>query len=100
MIHNNDKRLILVSNRLPFQLLKKEDTITLKQSDGGLVSALKSYFEKEKSSVFSERIWIGSADFPELRWKNYKKQEKTDNQFSVEPVFIDPKIYSKYYNGF
>lgn len=97
----SSKRLLLESNRLPFQLLRREDAVILKQSDGGLVSALKSYFERDSdSNEFDEKIWIGSADFPEVRWKKYQKQKKSEGEFAVEPIFIDSKVYSRYYNGF
>ncbi len=60
-------RLIIISNRLPFSIDKHGDEVTLRQSSGGLVSALKSYFESEQNenSGFSERIWIGSMDASE-----------------------------------
>src|SRR5581483_8953300 len=38
-------RLIIISNRLPFSLDKDGDKVSLRQSSGGLVSAIKSYFE-------------------------------------------------------
>jgi trehalose 6-phosphate synthase/phosphatase len=94
-------RLILVSNRLPFQLLEKDGEIALKQSDGGLVTALKSYIQEgtDKDS-FAEKVWLGCADFPQSRWDSFQKQSKLKGAFSIKPVFIDSKIYSKYYNGF
>ena len=96
-----EKRLILVSNRLPFQLLKNGDDITLKPSDGGLVSAIKSYFDTDSArEMFTEKVWMGSADFPEVRWKKFKKRKEEKGAFEVEPIFIDQKIYNKYYNGF
>ncbi len=94
-------RLIVVSNRLPFQLLEKNGTVTLKESDGGLVSALKSYFEGEgKDLGVSEKWWIGSAEFPEKRWKKFTTQTRYEGSFHVDPIYIDKKIYNQYYNGF
>ncbi|HTE31101.1 MAG TPA: bifunctional alpha,alpha-trehalose-phosphate synthase (UDP-forming)/trehalose-phosphatase, partial [Chryseolinea sp.] len=94
------ERLILVSNRLPFQLIEKEGQITLKQSDGGLVTALKGYFEKESpTGKFQQKLWVGSADFPEKRWKSFREKPRNDS-FDVDALFINPKTYSKYYNGF
>ena len=94
------KRLILVSNRLPFQLIDKEGEVVFKQSDGGLVTALKGYFEQETTAErFQEKLWVGSADFPEKRWKKYK-QQPSEHPFEVDALFINPKVYSKYYNGF
>jgi trehalose 6-phosphate synthase/phosphatase len=96
-----DKRLIVVSNRLPFQLLEKNNKITLKESDGGLVSALKSYFEGgAKHHSVASKWWIGSAEFPEKRWQKFKSKNGYKGSFEVEPIFIDTKTYGKYYNGF
>src|SRR5437879_548773 len=99
MTERPTRRLILVSNRLPFQLLEKNNKISVKQSDGGLVTALTSYIEKDASQSFESKIWLGSADFPEKRWLQFKKTQQKF-QFAIEPVFIDAKIYAKYYNGF
>lgn len=103
MISMNSKaqrRLVVVSNRLPFQLLEKKKRIYLKESDGGLVSALKSYLENEGDSNFSERWWIGSADFPETRWEKYIAEDPAEASFKVEPIFVDKRAYNRYYNGF
>jgi len=94
-------RLIIVSNRLPFQLLEKNSKVVLKESDGGLVSALKSFFETDDASKFSSKWWIGSADFPEKRWEKFQRNPGAEEQsFDIEPIFIEPKIYNRYYNGF
>lgn len=92
---------MVVSNRLPFQLQEKKKSIFMKESDGGLVSALKSYFEKEQNiDSFSTALWIGSADFPEARWEKYQENPTQKSSFDVVPIFIETKIYNKYYNGF
>ncbi len=99
MAEHVSKRLIIISNRLPFQLLEKGGKISLKQSDGGLVTALKSYFETTSDDEeFSEKIWLGSADFPQKRWDRFKPSGKEN--FRIEPIFIEPKVYNKFYNGF
>jgi len=73
----------------------------MKESDGGLVSALKSYFENEENeSSFSSIVWIGSADFPEHRWQKYLENPRSSGSFEVDPIFVETRTYSKYYNGF
>lgn len=95
------RRLVVVSNRLPFQLQEKKKAIFMKESDGGLVSALKSYFENENNKdSFSSTLWIGSADFPEVRWEKYKENPRLKGSFDVDPIFIETKTYNKFYNGF
>lgn len=95
------RRLILVSNRLPFQLLEKNGKISLKESDGGLVSALKSFSEREEAAnLFDEKWWVGSADFPSSRWEKYIGKSKLKHAFEIAPIFVESKVYNKYYNGF
>ena len=98
MKERSSSRLILVSNRLPIQLAEKKGEVQIKQSDGGLVTALKSYFDQESTKdSFQEKIWVGAADFPEKRWE---KLERKETDFKIVPLFIEPKVYNKYYNGF
>lgn len=101
MEKKSKRRLVVVSNRLPFQLQEKKKAIFMKESDGGLVSALKSYFEnKNNNDSFSSILWIGSADFPEVRWEKYKEKPRPRGSFDVDPIFIETKTYNKFYNGF
>jgi len=100
MADATSKRLLLVSNRLPFQLLESDGQIELKQSDGGLVTALKGYFEQpDNAERFTEKIWVGSADFTSKRWNRYLESPQPQS-FQIDPLFVDSKSYNKYYNGF
>src|ERR1700709_837366 len=94
-------RLIIISNRLPFSIENKGDKPGLRQSSGGLVSALNSYFEQSKAdpAKFSGKMWIGSADFTPQEWEQIIPSAKNSN-FVVEPIFIDPELYKEFYNGF
>lgn len=96
---DNTGRLIIASNRLPFGLTIKDHQYELKESDGGLVSALRSCFDGKDNS-FREVEWIGSAEFSEKNWLSFTKANTVDLPYKVSPIFIDPKIYNKYYNGF
>jgi len=94
-------RLIVVSNRLPFQLVKRNGKIELNQSDGGLVSALKSYFEHEsKRYSFESTVWVGSAEFSEKTWLKFNKKKLSNISFELDPIFLEKKTYDRYYNGF
>ena len=101
MATSQKRRLIVVSNRLPFQLQEKADHVVMKESDGGLVSALKSYFEAADHQDFGTMWWVGSAEFTEKRWKRFQSQPNPAHQsFEVYPIFLEKKTYSRYYNGF
>lgn len=95
-------RLIIVSNRLPFSVDKNGNDFILRQSSGGLVSALKSYLEKTNysSEKFKEYVWIGTVDFSPQVWKKVKDQAIKNPNLRVEPIYVEADIYEDYYNGF
>jgi trehalose 6-phosphate synthase/phosphatase len=95
------RRLIIISNRLPFSLDTSGERPTFRQSSGGLVSALKGYFDKSagQETEFDEKIWIGSCDFSQEDWDKNKDSLKGAD-FTVTPIFMDENLYSDYYNGF
>jgi trehalose 6-phosphate synthase/phosphatase len=95
-------RLIIISSRLPFSLDKEGDKISLRQSSGGLVSAIKSYFENSAAQRgdLTEKMWLGVADFPREDWDQVGATHAAEQDFSVVPVFVDKDLYDNYYNGF
>lgn len=86
-------KLIIVSNRLPFKIEKKGGKYEIRQSSGGLVSAIKS-LPKETGIV-----WIGAADFKEEAWLDYNRTS-TGSDYQIVPLFLDKKTERLYYNGF
>lgn len=93
-------RLIIISNRLPFSIDQQGDKAVVRQSSGGLVSAIKSFFENDSiKSNITGKLWMGVADFPQNEWENIEK-EMSGMEFDVLPLFLDQKLYKDYYNGF
>jgi trehalose 6-phosphate synthase/phosphatase len=95
-------RLIIVSNRLPFTVESSGGNYNLRQSSGGLVSALKSFLDKQNpgTAKFKDYIWVGSVDFSPHTWKKVKDQTPKGTNLKVEPIYIDREVYDNYYNGF
>jgi len=95
-------RLIIISNRLPFSLDKEGDKVSLRQSSGGLVSAIKSYFENVSAQrgEITEKLWMGVADFPQEDWDQVMAAHTAGQDFGILPVFVDKDLYDNYYNGF
>jgi trehalose 6-phosphate synthase/phosphatase len=93
-------RLIIISNRLPFSIDQQGDKTVVRQSSGGLVSAIKSFFESDSiNSNITGKLWMGVADFPQNEWNNLEN-EMSGMDFDVLPLFLDQKLYKDYYNGF
>ncbi|MGZ4098559.1 MAG: bifunctional alpha,alpha-trehalose-phosphate synthase (UDP-forming)/trehalose-phosphatase [Bacteroidia bacterium] len=88
-----NNRLIIVSNRLPFSIKKHEGRFEVFPSSGGLVSAIQSLSKESKIT------WIGSADFKNEDWEEFK-QESAELAFEIVPVFLDKQMEDDYYNGF
>lgn len=94
-------RLIIISNRLPFSVERQGDNIAVRQSSGGLVSAIKSYVEQNgDNKYFSEKIWAGSVDTSEDIWQEANTNNILCPDFSILPLFPDPILYKNFYNGF
>ena len=77
-------RLIIVSNRLPFAIEKTGDEAVIRQSSGGLVSAIKSYFERpdKQTHNYDEKIWVGSMEASEEDWDAAKESGGFSSDFS------------------
>jgi trehalose 6-phosphate synthase/phosphatase len=73
---------------------------TFVESDGGLVSSLKSYLEKENSGDGRSVVWIGAADFSRKSWDRFIKTNQIQFSYRMEPVFAEDRVFNKYYNGF
>ena len=87
-------KLIIVSNRLPFKIEKKGGRYEVRQSSGGLVSAISS-LPKESGIV-----WIGAADFREEAWLEYQRTASDSGHYDIVPLFLDKRTERLYYNGF
>src|SRR5689334_4738624 len=93
-------RLLIISNRLPFSIEKDGEEIVVRQSSGGLVSAIKSYFESGNNDTYSERIWVGSMEGSEEQWSQAIESGQLPDDFTIEPIFPDNEVYDNYYKGF
>lgn len=95
-------RLILISNRLPISIDKSDDAVVVRQSSGGLVSAIRGYLEgtQKGTQLYEKTIWVGSVDATEKDWNLIKDGQALKGDFEVAPVFIEKNSYNAFYNGF
>lgn len=91
-----NKRLIIVSNRLPLTIEKKKGSITFKKSVGGLATGLAS-LSKEYSC-----FWIGWPGISNERISREEiEQIKPELQESnLYPVFLSRSEVKNFYHGF
>jgi trehalose 6-phosphate synthase/phosphatase len=95
------KRLLVVSNRLPFSIQRSADGIELAPSSGGLVTALASYVERRRQEEPDlEVLWAGwaggdvsEAELPELR-------ARASREHGAYPITLDASDMDRFYQGF
>lgn len=95
------KRLFIISNRLPVNIESKDKLTTVNLSSGGLVSAMSSYLEKKEKlqdSEFEKTFWVGIPGCSPPIW-NKAVAKIPANGYEYLPVFVPKKSYDDYYNG-
>ncbi|MBI2676046.1 MAG: bifunctional alpha,alpha-trehalose-phosphate synthase (UDP-forming)/trehalose-phosphatase [Candidatus Aenigmarchaeota archaeon] len=93
-------RLLIVSNRLPITVLKKNGDLKFQKSVGGLASGLKAFLDAGMpSSGATGYLWVG---WPGVSVEGKAKEKLKDMlaRHYAYPVFLSQKEMDKFYNGF
>jgi len=96
------RRLVIVSNRLPFNLAIDGDQISFQPSAGGLVTGLASFQKsrEHETALPSERLWVGwPGASVEAGLRDQVTREALD-RFQSFPVFLTEDQMEKFYLGF
>jgi trehalose 6-phosphate synthase/phosphatase len=96
-----EKRLFIVSNRLPVSVEPCNGDFSIKASAGGLVTAINSFIKKGGSAdlPFSKIFWVGVPGSSPGLWSR-AEAHLPEAGFDYLPVFINKSIYDGYYKGF
>jgi trehalose 6-phosphate synthase/phosphatase len=95
--------LLVVSNRLPITIEKKDGKLSLKESSGGLVSGLSSYLDSLKGSSFPSKTdykWIGWPGIEIDKNEQADLQTKILTEYNAYPVFLNESTMENFYEGF
>lgn len=89
----NNKRIIIVSNRLPVKVSKIDGVKKFVPSEGGLATGLASVAQN------GNNLWIG---WPGAVIDENEKQGVTDelNKQNLQPIFLSKKEIGNFYEGF
>jgi len=95
-------RLLIVSNRLPITIVKKEGKLKFQESVGGLVSGLSAYLDSLKGSSFTkaEYIWVGWPGIAIDDKTKEKLKATAMGRFHAYPIFLSVNTMDKFYRGF
>jgi trehalose 6-phosphate synthase/phosphatase len=90
-----NRRVIIVSNRLPVSVTKKNDILEITPSPGGLATGLASFHRD------SNGVWIGWPGVtPGTEPEKKALETRLRNEFHCVPVYLSPLEIKKYYDGF
>jgi trehalose 6-phosphate synthase/phosphatase len=96
------RRLVIVSNRLPFSVANAGGSYEFREATGGLVTGLASYLSSVGSDPRgpAEYIWVG---WPGATIEPAAQQEITDRalrEYHSVPVFLSEAEMDQFYLGF
>jgi trehalose 6-phosphate synthase/phosphatase len=91
-------RLVIVSNRLPFEVTQVEGNIRVKQSTGGVATGIYSYIASQrKVSPDFSYLWVGwPGELPAGQMGEFQTQVSE----AFLPVQLSDQHMEKFYDGF
>src|SRR2546422_2900808 len=97
----DDRRLVVVSNRLPFTVAQGEQGVAFNESAGGVATGLRALLSSEDSpKIASDYMWVGwpgntiSDTFQDL------VKSRALSEFGCYPVFLSADDFENFYQGF
>ena len=96
------KRIVIVSNRLPFTVVQDGERIQFDESVGGVATGLRALLTSSQSGLphESEYLWVG---WPGSTIKDEVRDEVRSRalaEFSSFPVFLSEQDVENFYQGF
>lgn len=88
------RRLLIVSNRLPFTIQKRGSDFSIQDSIGGLATGLGSIYYTKNS------LWIGWPGLIQKRFSHVEQEKISEilEERLCKPVFLSQSEFEKYYN--
>lgn len=96
------RRLVVVSNRLPFNVSVEDGRFVFHESAGGLVTGLSAYIESRKRARTEspEHVWVGWPGANVEAPLRQKLKEEAQVRFHSYPVFLSEEEMNEFYLGF
>jgi len=90
------RRLLIVSNRLPFTITKENGGYAFNKSSGGLVTGLSSFLE----SWDGDYIWIGWPGQTPIEENAAVLRKEALKKYGAYPIFLPEETMESFYQGF
>jgi trehalose 6-phosphate synthase/phosphatase len=95
-------RLIIISNRLPVSVSKKNREFEYEKSAGGLVSGLSDYLNSlgKSETDIKDYVWMGWPGMTIAKKDEEYVRKTVQKEYKASPVFLSQKLMDKVYLGF
>src|SRR5499427_8518194 len=95
------RRIVVVSNRLPFTVVEADDGIAFQDSAGGVATGLRALLSSPDSqSVASEYVWVGWPGSTISVQSQEQVKSRALAEFGCYPVFLSGQDFENFYQGF
>jgi trehalose 6-phosphate synthase/phosphatase len=95
------RRVVIVSNRLPFSVQRSSSGVERVPSAGGLVSALSGYLERRRcEGVTTDLVWMGWAGGQVDEAEMEQLRQHAADQHEIYPLAFDASDMDGFYHGF
>jgi trehalose 6-phosphate synthase/phosphatase len=96
------KRIIIVSNRLPFTVREEAGDLKFAPSVGGLATGISSYLEylRYHPALSMDYLWVGWPGSTIPQEEKKRIQAKALSEFNSLPVFLSEEEIEEFYQGF
>lgn len=90
----SDRRVVIISNRLPVSISKQDNKLEIIPSSGGLATGLASFHRDNHG------LWLGWPGYHPSTISEKERLEAAFQQNQCHPVYLSNNDIKKYYNGF
>lgn len=96
------RRIIIVSNRLPFTIKTENGALDFIRSVGGLATGLSSYLESlgDHPQESADFLWVGWPGCTIAEDRREEIEARSLREFHAVPVFLSEEAVEKFYQGF
>ena len=95
------RRIVVVSNRLPFTVVEADDGIAFQDSAGGVATGLRALLSSPGSqSVASDYVWVGWPGSTISAQSQEQVKSRALAEFGCYPVFLSGQDFENFYQGF
>jgi trehalose 6-phosphate synthase/phosphatase len=96
------RRLVVVSNRLPFNVRVENEEFVFQPSAGGLVTGIAAALERivHDNAPVDDYLWVGWPGSTIAEALQPKLSERTITQFNAVPVYLTELEMDQFYLGF